>query len=491
MKQTTKNNKTPNKKAKKNAQKPFTSYIDSIRKNVIGPSGDKVLSKKELGDMLGIGYEQYRKILNLNKITDKRDCIIATCAMLKMDRRETDKALILYQNMSPLSARNPRDKLLIQILDEQYRTPLSVEEINERLIRNNFKELDIIDHKMPVKKAPSKRPPFILLDKNVTPSMDAFVFGDPYDSLDTKFGIYKYECRADMWLGNTVGKKIHHLCVNAFWTAYPRPQKVYRYSLLKPNIIESIDYNSPEEAGLFKDYFLELESMADYELNCSCNTLNDTKNYQSRVSAGIYNDALHVYAETFNYSIPELHEYYLFEYINRTMRLSVYENSEFMRCYLLPDEYTSAYGENPNMLVAQYNSIDELETAPDDEGIRDRIIRRARLRSFKNLKDKSDALISDLRNHKQYIRHLEYYCDDPDRVCVFFNVEQEFDCKADDDNADFMIAGINSYAFTFDDCGTVVISLDDLYHAFELGFNTIHEICRVKANLGSISKILE
>ena len=55
--------------------------------------------------------------------------------------------------------------------------------------------------------------------------------------------------------------------------------------------------------------------------------LDDTKNYQRRISADVYKDHFHIYAETYNYFVPELSEYYLFEYVEGHQRLSVYKNS--------------------------------------------------------------------------------------------------------------------------------------------------------------------
>lgn len=60
----------------------------------------------------------------------------------------------------------------------------------------------------------------------------------------------------------------------------------------------------------------------------------------------------------------------------------------------------------------------------------------------------------------------------------------------DEEYGDMMIAKTDAADFQFEDCGKVHITLEDLYKAFELGFNNIHEICRVKKNLGSLENIL-
>ena len=102
-------------------QEKFADYIKEKRKEIISPSGKKGLKTRELAESLDINYEQFRKILNMNKPTKKRDCIIAICAMLRLDIDDTNKALKLYQYMPILNEKNPRDELLIEILDEQYK----------------------------------------------------------------------------------------------------------------------------------------------------------------------------------------------------------------------------------------------------------------------------------------------------------------------------------------------------------------------------------
>lgn len=48
-----------------------------------------------------------------------------------------------------------------------------------------------------------------------------------------------------------------------------------------------------------------------------------TKNYHERIGAGIHNGRIHIFYETYNYRVPELNEYYLFEYIDGVYRLTV------------------------------------------------------------------------------------------------------------------------------------------------------------------------
>ena len=61
--------------------------------------------------MLGISYEMFRKILNQQKPTKKRDCIIAICAALNLAPDEVDLALNLYNYMPSLDPYSDRDFL--------------------------------------------------------------------------------------------------------------------------------------------------------------------------------------------------------------------------------------------------------------------------------------------------------------------------------------------------------------------------------------------
>ena len=58
-----------NEKEKKNS---FSKFIKEKRKLEKSPSGKNYISTKELAERLNINYEQFRKILNMNKPTQKR-----------------------------------------------------------------------------------------------------------------------------------------------------------------------------------------------------------------------------------------------------------------------------------------------------------------------------------------------------------------------------------------------------------------------------------
>ena len=462
-------------------KKSFSEFIKSKRQLEVSSIGKKYLTTSELAERLNIGYQQFRKMLNNSKPIKKRDCIIAICAALRLNAEDTNEALVDYHCMPSLDVYNSRDDLLIDILENQLENPLTIEQINDRLIRNGFQELDIIDHRQ--KKIASKKKdlPYRILKKTVKNynSSDIF-YGDQYDSLSTEYSTDHYRCFAEMWLDDEKNKKVYQLHAGTDGT----------YSLrVNGDIFDSKSFDKVEDTGIFEDYFLEAEAMAKRELKNMLSILNDTKNYQERISAGICDDFMHVYAETYNYIVPELSEYYLFEYVCGHEKLTVLRKSEFMRHYMSEREYYSCYGDVEPEVIAEYNSLDELRGKAEEKK-RNYMLHSIRLRYFKKLKEKADHLIEELKGRRIYIRHLQYIFDDIDRVCQVYGVEKEFDCVLDDEFKDMMYARKDAVEFKIDKKEKVIITIDDLHRAYELGFNDIEEICRVKHKLGSIEAIL-
>lgn len=462
----------------------FSDFIKDKRKLELGSSGKKSMTTRELADRLDIDYEQFRKILNMNKPTKKRDCIIAICAALRLDSDDTNEALVLYRYMPTLDTDNPRDDLLIEILEEQLSNPLTIDQINQRLIRNGFPELDIIDHRPSVKPASGKKNmPYKLLKKQVRTFTDELFYGDQYDSLETEYDTFRYRCVADMWLDDEKNRLVYKLTSGATGGYYLEKHG--------KDIFDVKAYKDLAEAGDFQDYFLELSAMANHELKKMLATLNDTKNYRERIGAGIRNDAFYIFAETFNYLVPETGEYYLYEKIGSDVRLSVYKSSAFMRCYMSEQVYQHTFGKKDNELIVQYTSIDEIEQAIKTAKYYDVSLLRCRLKNFKHLSELAAALKKDIVDRRKFVRRLDYIYDDKDRVCQFFGVDKDFQCVLDDEYGDFMAATIDHVDFRLPDDSSITITLQDLYYAFELGFSNINEICRVKKKLGSIEEIVK
>lgn len=64
-------------------KKEFSEYIRGILEDNNEKLGQE-MSISDLGAIVGIDYEMFRKILNQQKPTKKRDCIIAICVALDM-----------------------------------------------------------------------------------------------------------------------------------------------------------------------------------------------------------------------------------------------------------------------------------------------------------------------------------------------------------------------------------------------------------------------
>ena len=120
----------------------FAKFIREKRKEYNDDNGEE-LSTNDLGEMIGIKYEMFRKILNQEKPTKKRDCIIAICVALQLLPGEIDEALGLYQYMPALDMYNPRDGFIVAQISGD--THISVQELNNRLIQRGFPGLDVQD----------------------------------------------------------------------------------------------------------------------------------------------------------------------------------------------------------------------------------------------------------------------------------------------------------------------------------------------------------
>lgn len=470
---------------KEEVYQSFAEYVKAKRKMLADKSCEEVMSTRELATSLGISYEMFRKVLNLNKPTKHRDCIIAICLVVGMNAEETNIALNKYPNMYMLNEADDRDKLFIEMLEKNSRDVqpyrrVTIEEINTELYNNGFTNLDIIHHRKAVaSKEKSKKK--INIDNfftDTTISTD-ILFGDQYGSLATQYSRDRLCCKSHMVIKDVKKRKVHRLSVvNNFNSS--TGLEFHKEDQL-------CCYNSLQETGVFKIFFVELSRLVKTETNRLLSILNDTKNYIERISAKIKNDSLCVFAETFNYEVPEYSEYYFYESIGSNVSLLVYEKSEFMHRYMSDQDYKNTYLKYDNKVLKCYSSFEALEKEIETTKIEQKMLLQIRLHSFRHLRELSESLKDDLANRKEFIRRLDYIYDDCDRVCEFFKVEKEFECKFDGEN---MIASVDAVEFVLPDGDRINISLQDLYDAFELGFNDIQEVCRVKKKIGSIKGIL-
>ncbi|REE91544.1 hypothetical protein A8990_10451 [Paenibacillus taihuensis] len=470
----------------------FAHFIKNKRKLENNSKGKPGLSTKELAGRVGVPPEMFRKIINKQKPNQSRDCIIAICAALQLDVEDTNEALRIYQFMPKLDEDSPRDKLIIQVLNSDFDIEISVSAMNDRLQRYGFQSLDIVKSRARKGKETclvyQKAFPYEVKKKNVRTSVNDMFYGDPYESLSTAYDFHRYRCIATMWLDDTQNKKQYKLTAepdgNYFLEILPwpdAPETPFR------------SFKSIDETDVFRDCFLELQSMAKSEQRHMEEYLNDTRNYYERINADILHDSIHVYFEKYNYTIPERNEYYLMEYIDGIYRLSVSHNSQFMSKYLTSGEYREHYGNAESMLIKTYDSIEEIEAlyySPDLPQESKEVLMLRKI-AYKKMQLVIDKYLEQLRARTVFVRNLERIWDDQDRVCAYYGLEKEFQCKLDDECGDFMTAELESADIIDSDGQKVTVTLSDLRRAFELGYKDTAEICCVLRKKGSIEAVLQ
>ena len=248
----------------------FAKFIREKRKEYNDDNGEE-LSTNDLGEMIGIKYEMFRKILNQEKPTKKRDCIIAICVALQLLPGEIDEALGLYQYMPALDMYNPRDGFIVAQISGD--THISVQELNNRLIQRGFPGLDVQDKRDGKVKSTETKAinlPYKVMEMKVRTPVDAdYYYGDQYNSLCTTFDPFRCKSTGDMILGDPKRKKYIHLIADT---------EGYRSARIIQDDILPKSFDSLEETGDYKNYFIELENAIRLEKQRLLCILNDTKN---------------------------------------------------------------------------------------------------------------------------------------------------------------------------------------------------------------------
>ncbi len=463
----------------------FAEYIKNKRKENNETTGQE-MTTRDLGALIGIDYEMFRKILNQQKPTKKRDCIIAICVALDMTQGEINEALGLYQYMPALDEENPRERFIITQISGKYRIT-SVDELNRRLIQFGFPGLDIQD-KRNVKKKTSKEDiivklPYKVLELKVHTPIDIdYYYGDPYDSLCTTYDPSRCQSSGDMLIGDNSKKEYYHLTAST------------------DGYLSSVEYRSGdfptcyktlEGSGIFKDYFIELQNAIVLEKERLLSILNDTKNYHHRSSARLIDDAICVFYEEFNYQMPELNEYYLMYYSSGKYFLHTYNESSFMKYYLSPEEYKDYYGDFQPEPIETYESIEQIESllSATEKGSQSNIRYRMRKKAFERIKPNVDGLLADIKSGRKYIQNLNEIYEYPEKALTYYNVEAAFQCTYDEEYGEINSCS-NSANFITESGNTISITTQDIFKAFEYGFPNIKEICRIKELFGSIEAVL-
>lgn len=427
--------------------------------------------KKKMAKLLDIDYDSFRKYINNQKQMKKRDLIIAICALIQANSVETDNVLDFFemQELEPSwDDIESRDGILIGILDNQSDSPCSIIEINRKLADKHYSILDIIDHKK--KDSVPIKYPYPLIKKKVECRVDELLYGDQYNSLSTEYDINRYYFIATMWLGSKKEYYELHTSNNGGFFA----------NLHTNDNISIHSYKSIEETGIFENRFIELMEMVKSEKKKMVNILNDTKNYHSRKSASVIDSELHIYYETYNYSIPEKGEYYLMDYSNGQYTLYVSPESIFLRFYLPEKVYNGIYGKSIDIKtylkkLERYNSIESMEKILESEKKHRNPFLKKRISAFKTIKLEIDTLIENLTTGKVHILNLEYVFNNTCDILKYYNVTEEFQCVYDEEYGE-ITNGIDKVTFSIDNNQDIELTFENLIDGFELGLGSIDEI---------------
>ncbi len=469
----------------KREKNPFSIFFDQKLKALNERTGWN-LTKRDIGVELGIGDEMFRKIVNKNKPDQKRDCIIAIAAVLQLNSDETNEAIHTYDPTMPqLKAADTniatRDDLLIDILENQAEEQLTIQDIDSVLSSSGFPALHIIDHR--TKSQEETNTSFICVDDNngdyyLRYNLEDYIYGDIYQSLETEF-VYKT---------NRFSTRMKIVCTTEnteYWLNCiyeirydKRNSKIkceYRYMYVKGKD-EPIQVANITSVPHLKPFFLKLKYHIKVEKCRLLNVLNDTRNYRERISAKVIRNDLHVFYETYNYSVPELGEYYLMDYVNGKYTLYVSHQSRFMRFYLSAEDYHDLFGEVSDKLEEKYESIEKIEIAIENSKSDRKGIVKLRVRAFCKAQEKINTLINNLRLGQSHIRNLEMIFDNPYDVLSYYKVTDTYKCSYDTDYREIDGIGIDKATFTLSSGSQIELTVADFLAGFKLGLSTIEEI---------------
>lgn len=569
---------------KRYAFKLPVSYLNTLENNDKERNRDWLTIRAIAFCLNNMRPETCRKLIEQDKSKGKnhRDFVIALSMILDLNVDETNKALELFYDTPKLHEESPRDACIIHIIREirlrsgrddakvpydkslrQSRHPLiaipldkKIEHANSILRSNSHDELNISrsrarktspasggkkqNHKTernPVRNNSStpELVPSVSPYRKVSPIyIMNEVFPDRYNDLESAYSLWRYSTITKMEVSDESGEKKFTLSADSQGKLYCKPHQTDMQSDM---FLKTIDYDSPDDAGDFATFFLELRSAAQKGWERLLLHLNDTRNYYERLGGGMSGDSIHIFVERYNYSFSERNQFFLTEYTDGEYRFNIFRSSVFMAMNLVEEEYSKFYGEEmPSPLFVLQNEEDFEEAHC-----------REYLPIYNQMKEKIGKTLDLLRSKRIFVRNLgEIWEENPERVCSWFNVDKQFKCRnryyrdphlaemymreksekeyfqlngsnsdlfiqrkrmSDTETSDYEISESDALTNGYDECflipevqesifrtdnGTsLTITISDLMRAFELGFTDIDQICRVKLRKGSVEAVLK
>lgn len=358
---------------------------------------------------------------------------------------------------------------------------MTIGEVDQALVERGHDGLDLLDRRKP-KEDPY---PFPRVHETVECRADELLYGDPYDSLNTVYHPSRYHVIARMWLRDDINKRMYIL-----WTGPSGGCNMEVRS--KSGRWEPRQFEGVGSTGEFLPCYERLRTMARTELRRMAGFLLDTRNYRERSSARVIDGKVHVFTETYNYSVPEWGEYYLMERVGGDYELSVSGRGQFMGRYLTPEDYEEYYGTVVPKPAATHASLEEVRAAAGDRSLswteRDKM--RLRAAAFERMKDKVDAFADDLRAGKVRIANIESVnggmpYDVRFGALVAYGLTEEFGCTYDEEG-EINATGTNAVDVSIPDGSSMMLTLDDLANGFGLGLGTPQEIAAFLRENGSL-----
>lgn len=436
----------PSRTKKARGKCEFSKFFDKSLREQFEEDYTIPATKKAVAEYLGIDPDVFKKIVNQTQPAKYRDCIIAICFALRLPAEEANKGLKNYDFPS-LDHSLERDALIFDMLNNQRKNKLSIEEINAFLTSQEQPALSIIDHRKrhdSEVQTPLSR--FNIKGYHIETRLDEMLL-DQYESLATEYDPGRYLITAEMLLTDT-----KQGCDYALWADL---HGRFQYKKAGETFYQQ---HQGEDYGEFLPYYENLLFRARREQEKMINILHDSRNYQNRISARVIDNSLHIFTESFNYFVPELNLYYLMDYCDGAFTLMVAKKSRFMNYYLTGEEYERYYGKSANESFRSFPSEESIRSAAEKErnsGKRDVILQRISV--YRKMRNRIIDL-AKLLGKKKYIYN-------PDIV--------------DDQEIDLF----KSYGIT--DENPADLKQDDLLHGFMLGLNTIEEIEDFKEKYGT------
>lgn len=453
------------------------------------------ITKEELVNRMGLStWEEIKKRLNRQRPLD-RDFLIALSLQLQLNVKMVNYILntaefpLLYsgeESNDEDPVINERERLLIAKLNESTKRLVSIDEINQSLCHQSSSPLKIRGRK--------------IIDYPCDYSVLKYLVKVDYDegqswtdgrSLGTWYDIDSYPIAVIALVkhNNQEDYFILKVCNKGGFLSKSDENGKIIGPLNSFESLEDIDLS-------LRPIFNDLENLLVIEKKKILTQFDDTKNYDIRVSANYISGSFHVFAEKFDFFIPERNEYFFLDYHDGQYDFSISNKSQFYYYYLGENRYKSFFRKyNPKIIYSSHD-IDELKSYLNDDGESKglRILNSKRIDSFINLILETEKLINKLKNGTIFITDLNYFFEEPEidyTVCSYYDIRDKFNFYLMDKDApiDFYLPGVQEFTFVFEG-KKVLINLDDVRKAYSYGLPTIDDICFVKLKYGSIENLI-